>query len=107
LLELESFITAFQLQVQKDIPLFQREGFNPFYPEYQQSLCHFFGQEMIVQDGEIQWQGYFAGIHANGSLLLKLQSNEIKQISPEANPPIACVSLCVPDRRMSQIDRYK
>jgi BirA family biotin operon repressor/biotin-[acetyl-CoA-carboxylase] ligase len=97
LLELESFITAFQLQVQKDIALFQREGFNPFYPEYQLSLCHFFGQEMIVQDGEIQWQGYFAGIHANGSLLLKLQSNEIKQISsgeiskqmlPDANAPI-------------------
>jgi BirA family transcriptional regulator, biotin operon repressor / biotin---[acetyl-CoA-carboxylase] ligase len=85
-LNVEHVIQTLQNQVQLDLPLFLSEGFVPFYTEYKRRLVHPMHQHMIVQDGQIKWEGLFQGIEPDGSLSLKLQSGEIKKLfSGEVN----------------------
>ncbi len=60
------------------LALFLEEGFQPFLETYKQRIIHQPGDRIRFHDNRIIWEGRFEAIASNGTLLLQLDSGEIK-----------------------------
>lgn len=74
--DVEAVLSMLQEQFMQYLLCFLDEGFMPFLENYKTRLQHTKGDLIRFHDNRIVWEGRFAGINRDGTLLLELPSGE-------------------------------